>query len=101
MNFCDYCLKNLIRLREKYSIIKGKSRLYDSKKFSPRTVKTYYQIVHYFLEYCESVFPNKEMYDDLVRENLIHRFEMKLDWQTVNSDYSSIQKYFKNVLFLP
>ncbi len=101
MNFCDYCLKNLIRLREKYSIIKGKSRLYDSKKFSPRTVKTYYQIVHYFLEYCESVFPNKEMCDDLVRENLLHRFEMKLEWETVNSDYSSTQKYFKNVLFLP
>ena len=41
------------------------------------------------------------MYDDLVRENLIHRFEMKLDWQTVNSDYLLIQKNFKNVLFLP
>ncbi|MBK7223980.1 MAG: phage integrase N-terminal SAM-like domain-containing protein [Saprospiraceae bacterium] len=82
-------------------MIKGISRLYDSKKFSPRTVKTYYQIVHYFLEYCESVFPDKEICDDLVREYLLHRFEMKLDWQTVNSDYSSIQKYFKNVLFLP
>ncbi len=41
------------------------------------------------------------MCDDPVRENLLHRFEMKPDWQTVNSDYSSIQKYFKNVLFLP
>ena len=41
------------------------------------------------------------MCDDLVRENLLHRFEMKLEWETVNSDYSSTQKYFKNVLFLP
>jgi hypothetical protein len=31
------------------------------------------------------------MCDDLVLEYLLHRFEMKLDWQTVNSDYSSIQ----------
>ncbi len=89
MYFCDYYLKNLIRLRKKYSIIKGISRLYDFIKFSPRTVKTYY---HYFLKYCESVFPDKEICDDLVREYLLHRFEMKLDWQTVNSDYSLIQK---------
>ena len=54
------------------------------------------------MEYCESVFPDKEICDDLVREYLLHRFEMKLDWQTVNSDYSFIpSKIFKNVLFLP
>ena len=41
------------------------------------------------------------MCDDLVCVNLLHRFEMKLEWETVNSDYSSTQKYFKNVLFLP
>ena len=41
------------------------------------------------------------MCDDPVRENLLHRIEMKLDWKTVNFDYSSIQKYFNNVLFLP
>jgi integrase len=41
------------------------------------------------------------MCDDLVREFLLYRFESGLCWQTVNSDYSSIQKYFKNVLFLP
>ena len=38
------------------------------KNFSPRTVKTYYQIVHYFLDYCERIFPDKVMCDDLVRE---------------------------------
>ena len=54
-----------------------------------------------FVEYCEKVFTDKEMFEDFDREYLLHRFEMKLDWQTVNSDYSSIQKYFKNVLFLP
>ncbi|NOT35967.1 MAG: hypothetical protein HOP11_01195 [Saprospiraceae bacterium] len=71
------------------------------KNFSPRTVKTYYQIVHYFLVYCEEKFLDREMCDDLVREFLLYRFESGLCWQTVNSDYSSIQKYFKNVLFLP
>ena len=71
------------------------------KNFSPRILKTHYQIVHYFLEYYARVFPDKEMCDDLVRENLLHRIEMKLDWETVNSDYLSIQKYFKNRFFLP
>lgn len=41
------------------------------------------------------------MCDELVREYLRHRFEIKLNWQTVNSDYSSISKCFINVLFLP
>lgn len=71
------------------------------KNFSSRTVKTNYQLVHYFREYFERVFPDKEMCDDLVREYLLHRFEMKLEWQTVNFDYSSISKCFKNVLLLP
>ncbi len=42
------------------------------KNFSSRTVKTYYQIVHYFRKYCESVLPDKEMCDDLAREYLLH-----------------------------
>lgn len=71
------------------------------KNFSPRTIKTYYQIVHYFLEYCEDKYPDKELCDELVREFLLHRFERGLSWQTVNSDYSSIQKFFKNILLLP
>jgi len=41
------------------------------------------------------------MSDDMVRKYLVHRFEKGLAWQSVNSDYSSIQKLFKNVLFLP
>lgn len=71
------------------------------KNFSPRTINTYYQIVHYFLNYCEKVYPDKELSYDLVREFLLHRFKSGLCWQAVNSDYSSIQKYFKNILMLP
>ncbi len=40
------------------------------KNFSSRTVKTYYQIVHYFRKYFERVFPDKEMCDDLGRKYL-------------------------------
>jgi site-specific recombinase XerD len=40
------------------------------------------------------------MSSDVVRQYLLGRFEGGKDWQTVNSDYSAIQKWFKNVLFL-
>lgn len=71
------------------------------KNFSPRTIATYSQIVSYFIRYFESNFRDCEMSDDIVRKYLLHRFKQGKDYQTVNSDYSAIQKYFKNVLFLP
>jgi integrase/recombinase XerD len=71
------------------------------KNFSQKTIKTYYQIAEYFHKYCEVNFPQVLLSDDLVRKYLLHRFDKKLSWQTVNSDYSSLQKYFKNVLMLP
>ncbi|MBK7633152.1 MAG: hypothetical protein IPJ13_01870 [Saprospiraceae bacterium] len=40
------------------------------------------------------------MSDDIVRKYLLFRFDAGKDWQTVNSDYSAIQKWFKNVLML-
>ena len=44
------------------------------KNFSPRTIKTYYQIVHYFLEYCEDKYPDKELCDELVSAKSGHRY---------------------------
>lgn len=70
------------------------------KNFSPRTIVTYLQIVDYFLRYCNDKHPGVALSDDLVRSYLLMRYEHGLCWQTVNSDYSSIQKFFKNVVFL-
>ncbi|MBK8242601.1 MAG: tyrosine-type recombinase/integrase [Saprospiraceae bacterium] len=70
------------------------------KNFSPRTIKTYVSILDYFFRYCELHFPNEVMNDDLVRKYLLHRFDAGCCWQTVNSDYSAIQKFYKNVVFL-
>ena len=88
-------------MKSKNDLLKEYRSFMILKNFSSRTVKTYYQIVEYFLNYCEENFTDRELSDDLVREYLLHRFEKGLAWQTVNSDYSSIQKFFKNVLFLP
>ena len=40
------------------------------------------------------------MSDDIVRKYLLYRFDQGKDWQTVNSDYSAIQKFFKNVIMV-
>ncbi|MCO6461897.1 MAG: phage integrase N-terminal SAM-like domain-containing protein, partial [Saprospiraceae bacterium] len=71
------------------------------KNLSPRTIKTYGQIVRYFLKEYEEKYPGKELNDEIARSYLIGRYTQGLDWQTVNSDYSAIQKFFKNVLMMP
>jgi integrase/recombinase XerD len=71
------------------------------KNFSKRTIKTYMQIVRQFVGWFEKNHPGSPMSDDIVRKYLLFRFSQNKDWQTVNSDYSAIQKWFKNVLMLP
>ena len=70
------------------------------KNFSKRTIKTYTQIVKQFISWCNKHHFNIPMSDDIVRKYLLYRFDQGKDWQTVNSDYSAIQKFFKNVLML-
>lgn len=70
------------------------------KNFSKRTIITYCQIVAYFVHWWRNLPQPMPLSDDVVRKYLVHRFECGLAWQTVNSDYSAIQKWFKNVLFL-
>lgn len=70
------------------------------KNFSKQTIKTYIQIVRQFINWWEKHHMNVPMSDDIVRKYLLFRFDAGKDWQTVNSDYSAIQKWFKNVLML-
>ena len=70
------------------------------KNFSKRTIKTYTQIVVQYMTWWRKTYPEAPMSDDIVRKYLLHRFDAGKDWQTVNSDYSAIQKWFKNVLML-
>ncbi len=70
------------------------------KNFSKRTIKTYMQIVRQFVMWWEKHHGKLPMNDDIVRQYLLFRFDAGKDWQTVNSDYSAIQKWFKNVLLI-
>ena len=86
--------KILLQCEKKYSIIKKIARLYDSKKFGPWIVKTYYQIVHYFLEYCESVFPNKEC----VMILFVKIYFIELRWNSIGKLSILLIHPFKNIL---
>jgi integrase/recombinase XerD len=70
------------------------------KNFSKRTIKTYMQIVRQFVGWFEKNYTDSHMSENIVRKYLLYRFGQNKDWQTVNSDYSAIQKWFKNVLML-
>ena len=53
------------------------------------------------MRYCRDQHPDSELSQDIARDYILWRYSKGLDWQTVNSDYSSIQKFFKNILLLP
>ena len=53
------------------------------KNYSPRTIKTYYQIVDYFLRYCRDQHPDSELSQDIARDYILWRYSKGLDWQTV------------------
>jgi integrase/recombinase XerD len=70
------------------------------KNYSSRTIKTYSQIANQFMVWWQGLEDMPSMNDGIVRQYLLKRFKDGMDWQTVNSDYSAIQKWFKNVLML-
>ena len=70
------------------------------KNLSKRTIYTYMGSVYQFLDWWDEQYPELPMSDEIVRKYLVFRFECNKAWQTVNTDYSAIQKWFKNVLML-
>lgn len=70
------------------------------KNFSQSTIKSYIGAVKVFLDDCKSKYGDTDLSSEMVKKYLITRFEKGLDWQTVNSDYSAIQKFYKNVIFV-
>jgi len=47
-------------------------------------------IVCYFLRYCRNQYPDSGTSQDNVKDYILWRHSKGLDWQTINSDYSSI-----------
>jgi integrase/recombinase XerD len=71
------------------------------KNLSKRTIQAYMSNIYQFLDWWDETCPEQPMSEDVVQKYLVYRFECNKAWQTVNNDYSALQKWFKNVLLLP
>ena len=63
-----------------------------------KTRISYLSICRKYLEYCNGQQIEDPFTDAVVKQYLLYRYSQKLDWKTINMDYSAIKKYFVDVL---
>ena len=63
-----------------------------------KTRISYLSIFRKYLEYCNGQQIEDPFTDAVVKQYLLYRYSQKLDWKTINMDYSAIKKYFVDVL---
>jgi|JI7StandDraft_1071085.scaffolds.fasta_scaffold612319_1 integrase/recombinase XerD len=51
-----------------------------------------------YLQYCNAQHIEDAFTETAVKQYLLYRDSQKLDWKTINMDYSAIKKYFVDVL---
>ena len=68
------------------------------KNFSKTTRKMYLRTLKSFLRYAARKHPNLSISQDLARQYIISRHKQNKSWSTINCDYSSLRKYFREVL---
>lgn len=69
------------------------------KNFSVRTRRMYLRTLKSFLRYANKKFPNQDLSQDIARQYIIQRHKSGKSFSTINCDYSSLRKYFREVLF--
>ena len=68
------------------------------KNFSTATRSMYLRTLKSFLRFCKRKYPNDPLSQDLARQYILVRHKQGCSWSTINCDYSSLRKYFKEVL---
>lgn len=68
------------------------------KNFSKTTRKMYLRTLKSFLRYTARKHPRSPLSHDLARQYIISRHKQNKSWSTINCDYSSLRKYFREVL---
>lgn len=63
-----------------------------------KTRTSYLTHLRKFMEYCISKNLDEAFTKEAVKQYLLYRYSQKLDWKTVNIDYSAIKKYVTEVL---
>lgn len=71
------------------------------KNFSRSTRESYVSILGYFLEFFNVHFPGETLSQDQAKAYIVFRYDQGKAWQTMNADYSSLRKYFREVRNFP
>lgn len=66
-----------------------------------KTRISYIAILKMYLQYCNAQHIEDAFTDAAVKQYLLYRYSQKLDWKTINMDYSAIKKYVVDVLQRP
>jgi len=68
------------------------------KNFSVATRKMYLRTLKRYLRFHDSKFKDQLISQDTAREFVIYRHKQGRSWSTINCDYSSLRKYFREVI---
>ena len=82
------------------SQLKAFEELLILKNFSKSTKSMYLRTLKSFLRFCARKYPRQALSQDLARQYILARHKQGRSWSTINCDYSSLRKYFKEVLQL-
>ena len=82
-------ISSQVTLFEEYLILKN---------FSVATRKMYLRTLKRFLKFAQRKHPREHISQDLARQFILHRLKSGRSWSTINCDYSSLRKYFREVL---
>lgn len=68
------------------------------KNYSSATRVMYLRTLKSYLRFHIGKFPNQNLTQDTAREYILYRTKSGKSWPTINCDYSSLRKYFREVL---
>jgi site-specific recombinase XerD len=63
-----------------------------------KTRRAYLSHLRNYLEYCITNDIAEAFTDEAIKQYLLYRYSQKLDWKTINIDYSAIKRYVTEVL---
>ena len=69
------------------------------KNFSLATRKMYLRTLKKFLRFAARKHPRSSIDQDLARKYILYRHKNGSSWSTINCDYSSLRKYFREVIY--
>ena len=69
------------------------------KNFSSATRKMYLRTLKSYLKFHNKKFLDQNITQDSAKQFIIHRHKQGRSWSTINCDYSSLRKYFREVIY--